>query len=302
MHVVLENPRDGEMPARTPQEFDISPRAFPVKGEEVCVWKELGKWVFSLHSGGKLIYCQATSSGDEAPGADVLREIRLAVGQLQLQGLHVRPSLCRVWSPQAELGDAGALDGQFSHGVVVERRPDPVMPEPPSRLLPADVRAARRQRQKRNQVLALVGLVALIYLGFIGWSAFGLWQDISERNKLAEQAEGVSGVSAEFQGHQAKWDELGPVVDVTRNPLEIMLEIQKSIPRNSGLRLKTADINVAENSVKLLGTAPQSGPVNTFSLALKRNPTLSSWLEWDNQPATKKKDEWEFVFSAAPIQ
>ena len=301
LHVVLQNPGPGDMPLRTPQEFDISPRAYPVAGDEVCLWKELGRWVFAIHHQGRLVYCQATLADDEEPGRDVLREIQLAVSQLMMQGLPVRPRKARVWSPAGELGGAGALEGMFADGLVVESRPDPVMPEPHSRLLPADVRAARRQKRKRQQILAGVAAVVLLLLGVVGYLLLGLFQDVRERNALAKEAAEVSGVSTGFQLHQAKWTELAPVVEANRSPMEIMRQIQTCIPPNSGLRLKTADINLPESSIKLIGVAQTSAPVNAFSLALKRNPGLADWLRWDNTAPNKTKDGWEFVFSATPV-
>jgi Tfp pilus assembly protein PilN len=302
LHVVLQNPGPSEMPPRTPQEFDISPRAYPVSGNEVCLWKELGRWVFAVHQGGKLIYCQATHSDDEEPGKDVLREIQLAVSQLMLQGLPVKPAKARVWSPAAELGGAGALEGMFAEGVVVEARPDPTLPSPPSRLLPADVRAARREKRKRQQILAAVAVVILLVLALVGTMLFGIIQDVRERNALAKKAAAVAGISEGFSDHQSRWLELGPVVEANRSPMEIMRLIQTCIPPNSGLRLKTADINLAEEMIRLDGIAQTSAPVNAFSLALKRNPALADWLQWDNTAPTKTKDGWEFKFSASPIE
>ncbi|GAA5484348.1 hypothetical protein [Haloferula sargassicola] len=296
LHVALQNPGEGELPVRTPKEFDLSPRAYGVSGDEVCLWRELGRWVFAVYVGGKLIYCQATSSSDVEPGLDVRREVQLAISQLNLQGLKIRPATCRVWPPAAELGSPGQMDGLFGE-TIVERRPDPVFPEPPSAILPADVRAARRERQRRNQVVAVVALVALAYLGFVGWQAFGLWQSMSERNKLAKDASSVSGVSFQFQEHQNKWTELGPVVVDEQSLLEVMREVKESIPRNSGLRLKTADLDLDQNNFTLIGTAPQSAPVTAFSLALKRNPNLR-WLDWNNEPAVNKNGTWEFRFVA----
>ncbi|MBB5352256.1 hypothetical protein HNR46_002499 [Haloferula luteola] len=299
VQVVIQNPRDGELPARTPKEFDLSPRAYAVSGNEVCLWKELGRWVFALYKGGKLIYCQATSASGDEPNEAVLREIRLAVSQLNIQGLKVMPDVCRVWPPAAELGVAGALEGIFSQ-TIVERRPDPDFPEPPSKLLPADVRAARRERQKRNQILAGVAVLGIAYLGFVGWKGFELWQSVSKRNQLAQEAAAVAGESGVFQEHQSRWDELGPLVDDTHSLLEVMLEIKQAIPPNSGLRLKTADLNLAEDSFRLIGSAPQSSPINVFSLNLKRNPTLRSWLEWSTEPPANKNGSWDFSFSAIP--
>ncbi len=48
LHAVLKKPGEGELPLRTPKEFDLSPRAYRVEGDTLCVWKELGRWVFAL--------------------------------------------------------------------------------------------------------------------------------------------------------------------------------------------------------------------------------------------------------------
>lgn len=301
LHVVLQNPGPGDMPPRTPQEFDISPRAYPCQDNEVCLWKELGRWVFAVHQGGQLVYCQATHSDDEEPGKDVLREIQLAVTQLMMQGLPVSPKKARVWSPAGELGGAGALTGMFADGVIVESRPDPRIPAPPSRLLPADVRAARREKRKRQQILAGAAALALVLLGFVGYMLVGVIKDVRTRNDLAKQASAVSGISDAFQLHQGRWIELSPVVDSHRSPMEIMRLVQTCIPPNSGLRLKTADINLAEGAIRLNGVAQTSAPVTAFSLALKRNPVLAEWLQWEASAPNKTKDGWEFQFNASLI-
>lgn len=297
LHVVVRRPGEGDLPLRTPNEFDLSARAFPVGGDAVCVWKELGRWVFAIHLEGTLIYAQATSSGTEAPDQDVVQEIRLALSQLALQGLKVQPDSLYLWPPEGQLGEAGALADAFDATPVIEHRPDPRMPDPPSRILPEDVRAARRARKQRNQIIAGVAVAGLLLLAGVGYVGYDLWQDIRQRSGLQNELAEVGGVAEAFETHRAKWDELGPVVDSSRNPLNIMLNIKKAIPANSGLRLDTVEINLEENTVGVQGEAPESAPVNAFFLALKRQPDLS-WLEWADQAPQKSDKGWEFLFDA----
>lgn len=292
-HVVLKKPGEGDLPLRTPKEFDLSPRAYPVEGDALCVWKELGRWVFAFHRGGELLYCQSTLSTSEAPDASVLQEIRLALGQLAMQGLKAEPSTVYVWPPEGELGEAGALADAFARKPQVGPRPAPVMPDPFSDLLPEDVRAARVARQQRNQRFVLVGLVLLAYLGLIGWLGYGLWEKTQERKGLqAELDELQAGTAGILEEHNVRWTELGEVVQPRLSPLEIMLAIQKAVPRNSGLRLTTADINLAEGSIQVLGTAPQSAPITQFYGAIKRSPDLS-WLDWEEEPPAKDQQGWK---------
>ena len=180
---------------------------------------------------------------------------------------------------------------------VVERRPDPVIPKPESRLLPADVRAARRERQKRNQLIAGVAAVVLLYLGGVCWLLFGLWQDVQKRDRLTVEADQVKDIAGEFKTQKAKWNELAPVVEASQSPLEIMLNVANAIPSNGGVRLTIAEIG--PDGVKLTGAAPQSAPVNAFSLALRRTADLS-WLEWENEPPRKTAKGWEFRFTGNP--
>ncbi|WP_424316522.1 hypothetical protein [Haloferula sp.] len=297
LHAVLKSPGEGELPSRTPKEFDLSARAYRADGDAVTAWKELGRWVFAIHLGGKLLYAQATSLGEAVPNAAFLREIHLALGQLSIQGLKVTPTSVHVWPPEGELGEAGALEDGLGVKAVVEARPDPVIPKPVSRLLPADVRAARRERQKRNQMTAGIAAVALLYLGAVGWFLFGLWQDVQLRDRLALEAGAVDEIAAEYQEQMAKWDELQSVVETEQGPLEIMRNVAAAIPANSGVRLEIADMG--PDGVKLTAAAPQSAPLNAFSLGLKRTADLS-WLEWVAEAPNKTAQGWKMTISGAP--
>jgi hypothetical protein len=299
LHAVLRSPGDGELPLRTPKEFDLSARAYQAEGNAVTAWKELGRWVFAIHKGGKLLYSQATSFDGAAPDAAFLREIHLALGQLSMQGLKMTPERVLVWPPEGELGEAGSLADGLGVSAVVERRPDPVIPKPESRLLPADVRAARRAKQQRNQIVGAVAAVILLYLGGVAWVMFGLWKDFQKRDRLAAEADKVKDISSEYSTQRAKWNELAPVVEAEQGPLEIMLNLANAIPANGGVRLTIADIG--PEGVKLVGAAPQSAPVNAFSLALKNTADLS-WLDWENEAPKKTAKGWEFRFTGTPVK
>jgi hypothetical protein len=46
--VALRAPQPGDMPSRSPKEFDYSPRAFAFPASGIAVWKEFGHWVFGF--------------------------------------------------------------------------------------------------------------------------------------------------------------------------------------------------------------------------------------------------------------
>ena len=297
--VVLKSPGDGDLPPRSPKEFDVSARAFPVNGEAIAAWVEFGRWVFAFFRNGKLLYSQATSSSGPAPDAGCLQEIQLALGQLSIQGLPIKPEAIFVWSPEGDAGSAGSLANGLGVPAKVLPRPDPVLPDPRSKLLPADVRAARRAQMARHQKMAGVAAIIVAYLGVAGWFGYGIWNDQQKIKAYKAEAAGIMPpeLANAVTEHKIHWAELEPVVNIDRAPVEIMSRVAKAIPPNSGLRLKTAEINTGQ--IKLVGEAPQAAPVNTFSLNLSRESGNLGEYEWDTPPPSNSAKGWDFVFTGA---
>ena len=291
--VFLRSPGEGDLPSRGPKSFDISARAFPVTGETLALWREFGRWVFAVFHRGKLAYCQATAVDSETPDASLAREIRLSLIQLQMQGLEVEPAHVVVWTSNESI-DSTQLRAAFKVPVEVAPRPLPVLPSPLSKLLPADVRAARRAALRRRNIILGVAAVALIYLGLIGWFGYGLWKGMSETKKLLAQAQESAPEGEAYALHVAKWDELAHVIDLSNSPVDILNRIAICIPPNSGLRLKIADISSTE--IKLQGEAPQLQAVNTFSLKLTKNNDLANFT-WQTPEPNQSTRGWEFNFT-----
>lgn len=293
LSVFLKSPSDEELPPRSPNGFDISPRAFHVEGDSLAVWKEFGRWVFALYHHGNLAYFQATSVDTRLPDAAFAREIRLSLAQLSMQGLDADPVRVKIWA-SLERADAEPFAQALGLPTAVEPRPLPALPAPLSKLLPADVRTARRAAQRRQAITLAAASVALVYLGLIGWLLFGLWQTSAQTRKLLAQAKEAAPDIDAYTLHAAKWDELAHAVDRTHAPVDILNRIASCIPPNSGLRLTTADISAVE--IKLMGEAPQPQAVNNFSLALTKHNELTQFT-WQTPPANQSNRGWEFVFT-----
>ncbi|NJR43685.1 MAG: hypothetical protein HC767_14575 [Akkermansiaceae bacterium] len=294
--ILLRVPGDGEMPPRGPKNFDISARAYPVTGDTLAVWKEFGRWVFSLSHQGNLVYCQATSRTSPSPDDTLAREIRLALIQLSMQGLDVSPTHVVVWS-NSESIDSSALSAEFALPVGVSPRPAPVLPQTISKLLPADVRAARREALRRRNTNLGIAAVAALYLGVIGWFGYGLWKDSQETKKLNAMAEAAAPEGEAYAQHIAKWDELNQAIELSNSPVEILSQVKDCIPPNSGLRLTNADISY--NEIKLIGEAQQLEAVKGFDLKLTKSTDLSKFA-WQNGEPNQSTRGWQFTFSAAP--
>ena len=295
LSVILRAPQTADLPPTSPKAFDISPRAFHLKGNTLAIWRELGQWVFAIYQEGKLLYCQATSVTSPFPDAALIREIRIAIAQLSMQGIRTVPSRAIVWTSDSST-ETSLLSRSLSVQVELAPRPAPILPEPLSKLLPADVRAARRAARKRQNTILAVAAIAVIYLGTVGYLGFELWKTRTTTTKLLDQVKAVAPEGEAFALHIAKWDELEYGIDLNHNTVDILNRIARSIPANSGLRLTTADISATE--INLRGEAAQLQPVNQFSLNLSNNNDLAAF-EWQTPAPRQTSRGWEFVFSGA---
>jgi len=293
LSIFLRAPGEGDLPPRGPKSFDLSARAFPITGDSLAVWREIGRWVFGVFHQGKLVYCQATAVDAAQPDESLAREIRLSLIQLAMQGLDVEPARVVIWSSNDSM-DPSALRTAFKVTVEVEPRPAPVLPDPLSKLLPADVRAARRAALRRQNTLLGVAAVVLIYIGLVGWFGYRLWKASSETKALLVQAAQAAPEGEAYAQHIAKWDELAFAIDLNNSPVDILSRIAACIPPNSGLRLKTAEISPVE--IKLMGEAPQLQAVNTFSLKLSKTGDLAKFTRQTPEPKQSVRG-WEFGFS-----
>ena len=293
LSVFLRAPGEGDLPPRGPKSFDLSARAFPVTGDSLALWKEFGRWVFAIFHQGTLVYCQATAVDAIQPDESLAREIRLALMQLAMQGLNVEPARVVVWSSRTDI-DPRALRAAFKASVEVMPRPAPFLPDPLSKLLPADVRAARRSALKRRNIMLGIAAIALIYLGLLGWFGYGLWKASSETKSLLAQAKEAAPEGEAYATHIGKWDELAYAIDLNNSPVDILNRVAACIPPNSGLRLKIADISAS--SITLRGEAPQLQAVNTFSLRLTKNSDLGRFT-WQTPEPNQSTRGWEFTFT-----
>jgi len=292
LSVILRAPVEGELPSRGPKEFDLSARAIPFIGDSLVIWKEFNRWVFALSVGGKLAYCQATSIDTATPDESLVREIRLSLIQLSLQGLDCKPAKVVLYA--AGNPPPGALVGAFGAGVEVLPKPAPVLPDPRSKLLPADVRAARRAAAKKQQIVLAIAAVLLAYFGAAAWFGYGLWKDSKAVTELRNEATDIAPDGEAYATHIGKWGEIGPVVDVSKSPVEILYRCAQAIPKGSGLRLKTAEINGGE--VKLIGEAGTPTPINAFNLNLSKSNLLVGYT-WEIQPPNQTSKGWDFTFT-----
>ena len=312
--VVMNPPSEGKLPRKSPDQFDISPRCLPLPEGRVVVWSELGRWVFGVGKPGGALYFQCLSG--ERLDLRAGNEIGLALTQLRLQGLLTDiPEGVVVWShgsaSDARPEELEALSRGLGIPTSSSPRPNPTWPEPPSRLLPADVRAERLAvRGKRNRNLMIAAL-AVVYLGVVAYLFFDLKKTKAVAAKVKSDADAVSAEASLLDRHRSKWSELRPVVETDYHPLELFLSIFKALPNTDDdryIRFKKLtflnqfkeiedELRVAREIV-LEGFADlENQPqISKYAKNLKSSPDLDDF-EWTNPPETTDKRSGKLTFT-----
>ena len=296
LSVVLAPPSVETMPPRAPRAFDISARLFPMEQNAVTLWCELGRWVFAVTQRGYLTYFQSLSGTGITE--DAVRDVRLALNQLRLQGVPINVEKACVWlsSDRAEdPSEAMANDFGQALGVEVEitRKPSPILPSPLSKLVPADVRA--EQRRKAESTKRNVGIAALIllYLGLAGYLGYDYWlldQEVKKQNAGLEAMRYEYGDIGIFND---QWDQLAPVVDSRHWPLTVLQRSASSITPGQDLRFKVFDATFDQITIR--GEAADIKLTSAYAGKLRRS--LSDY-KWSIPPAEPdaKTNRWKFNY------
>ena len=311
--VVLAPPMEGHLPRRSPQHFDISARCLPLPADGLVVWRELGRWVFALSEEGQALEFEALASNQL--GEDAGREIRLTLMQLEMQGLiDSLPRHCFVWvgdeeaPPGAEeLAALGAGIG-LSGPATIAAKPAPVIPARSTQLLPADVRAERVARRKKQHIVIASAAAVVVYLGVLG----GLWSSLAKARKKADKAlveyTPLADVHEDGMRHEQKWRELQPVVEQDHNTVELLYHCMRARGGEEGVRLDRADITnqlqvdsegelTLIRSIRLQGKSDELGQATAFDEALKGERGLNDY-QWTTPPPQAKGDKWSFQYEA----
>lgn len=312
--VVMTPPGEGQLPRKSPEAFDLSVRCLPLPEGECAVWRELGRWVFGIGKPGYPLYFQCLS-GDRLD-ARAGNEIRLALTQLQIQGmLHDVPRRIVVWShgspSDARPEELEVLSRGAGLPVEAVSRPVPSWPSPPSRLLPADVRAERLAGQaKRNRMIGIAA-AAILYLGLIGYLVFNLRTAQKEAATARRAADAVQDDAKLLTEHEGKWNELKPVVETRFHPLEVLLACYRALPNTNESRFIRLKEAVIENQfremegelrvsrrVRLEGLVEQENSLKIPEFAKNLRDSEDLGFEWKfgSETTDRKSGQLTFVY------
>lgn len=297
LNIVLAAPEEDAMPLKTPQEFDVSPRFFPLSGSAVTLWRELGRWVFAISNDGYLTYFQSLPG--DGLGMDAVRDIYLALSQLSIQGVDLEMKKATVWTnghisdPTDEMIQTfGKL---LNAEVVTEPKPRPILPENISKIVPANVRAERRMKADKQKRNILIAAVLLLYFGLIGYFAYGYFTLSKKVKKQEKQLADVNFEHLDIGLFNADWDELSPLVKGEHWPLNTLYHSTGLIPVSQLSEVRIKVFEATTERIYLDGEAQDIKQASALGEKLKKKFPDHEW----KAPVTvtdTKTNRWKFRF------
>ena len=297
LSVILSAPESDTMPAASPTGFDVSARFFPFEANSVTLWRELGRWGFAVtgSSAGQLSYFQSLSN--LSLGEDAIRDVKLALMQLSMQGVNLQVNRVVLWLDGDELDPSEADVQTFRDHMEVEvtavKKPNPSMPAELSALVPANVRAERRKQADKLKLNTCMGIAAILLIAaiaYFAYSFFTLKSDIADQQKVLEDVK-MRHAGVDF--FKSDWEQLAPVVDSKRWPLLLLERCTKLIPTGKDVRFNIFDAN--RDQITIRGEAAELPLANDFAEKLEKSLSDYDWAIPSPSPKAKTT-RWEFTY------
>jgi hypothetical protein len=249
---------------------------FPAEEVLALVFREVDATILAIAQHGKLV---AAHTCPTTHRDDFLAELPRLLLAAELEGTPVNFTKVVV---EREL--AGWMDGlreQFA-GVPIERvsLDTPLAPGPVNLVPDGWTQEKRKEAQtaKLRDWLALAGVIYLVLLliaaGYVIW----LQHQVGEINaKVAAATPAVDSIAS----RQARWNALAPATDPTRYTVELLQQINKSIP-DPALKVTIFD-QTTPSQFMVEGEAPTASMAIQYADALRANPQLKDF-HFDSGP------------------
>jgi hypothetical protein len=242
---------------------------FPAEEVAALIFREGDVTILAIAQKGKLVAAHTCPTTDRDEFLDELPRLLLAA---ELEGAPVNFSLVAVERGLAPWMDD--LRAQFA-GVSVLLVPiDGPLDPGPVNLVPAGWTQEQQKQARRARMRDWLALAGMIYLFFLlAAAAYIIWLQHQVGAIDAKVLAATPTVDAIGQ-QKARWTALEPAIDPTRYTVELLQEINKSIPSDD-LHVTIFDQSPAQFMVE--GEAPTAGMAIQYMDALKANPDLDAF-------------------------
>jgi hypothetical protein len=242
---------------------------FPAEEVLALIFREIDATILAVARKRKLVAAHACPATDRD---EFLAELPRMLLAAELEGAPVNFTRVAVEAGMAEWMDG--LKEQFGN-VPVDLVPMDGPLEPgPVNLVPAGWTQEQRKQQQRARVrdwLALAGVIYLFFLlaaaGYIIW----LRHQVSVIDtQVVAAAPAVDSIAS----RKARWTALGAATDPSRYTVEILQQINKSIPSEE---LHVTIFNQTPSDFWIEGEAPTASMAIQYMDGLKANPDLKAF-------------------------
>ncbi len=258
--------------------------------DSAVLWKEGSQLIAGFSRGDRWVH--VVSLGDEKDPNAIAAEIDLTLRELGGRGLIDGVQNVVVWD-EMEASTLGRIEQVTGLDVIPGIRPEP---KPPAEkrvwgFEPHSVSQRKIEKRRRQRmVLALIGAVCVLVA--VGAVAFSHLQSLEAGNRMLEQRISANREAADrVEVAMDRWQQLGPVVDPARSPVELFYRVSLLVPEK-GFRLTSFE-------VLDLSTIVVRGEASTMSNALQvkgriEEAEMLSDYVWEIPPPKSKGELTEF--------
>jgi hypothetical protein len=208
-----------------PDEVQVSAARLPLPPSSITVWRELGRLVFGITSGDKLVYASPLTANrfDER----AIGELNNACLQLGFQRVLGRVEGVMLWLAEGE----GDLQGiERATGLPVQREDMPAWSAPMrfgSGLMPLDLHLAKQMSDTRSKQRVMALSAGLVVAAVAAVMMVMITLALGEQTMLREKVAEVSPKAARVLDQKRAWQEAAPAVDPSQGPMQFLLGLQE---------------------------------------------------------------------------
>jgi hypothetical protein len=208
-----------------PDEVQVSAAWLPLPPSSITVWRELGRLVFGITSGDKLVYASPLTANrfDER----AIGELNNACLQLGFQRVLGRVEGVMLWLAEGE----GDLQGiERATGLPVQREEMPAWSAPMkfgSGLMPLDLHLAKQMSDTRSKQRVMALSAGLVVAAVAAVMMVMITLALGEQTMLREKVAEVSPKAARVLDQKRAWQEAAPAVDPSQGPMQFLLGLQE---------------------------------------------------------------------------
>jgi hypothetical protein len=286
------------LPKTGAREFDVSARFFNLPGNHIVIWRELGRLVGALTRDGKLVYFQGLNSREFDSAA--VQEIRCVLFGLEGagpvsneemgEGILSEISGIPVWLEDADKTVVDQLAQELGLDAIIALRPDPVLPQGTSALLPDEVAIQREEKKRARIIRNVICAVAACYIVFLGIYFLGYFNLMEERDARRAEVGELDEELGWIAPFAKKWSEILPVINGQTHPSELLHRCTLQLPVKD---VRFTSFGVKGNTITIIGECRDPNAGRKFGAKLMGASVMSDYKwDWLQRPTvnTRLKD------------